>query len=874
MKLNIYIGIRGIGWNITDAEKVIDFGLKKNNINFDSYYEFMAGNPISKRIIRREKRQARRNLQRRKFQKEKLLSELYKDFHVKPDKTLHQQELLKLRIKAAQKKISTQELATVFYSYTKKRGYKSQRGVDEVGASDYLKEIKEHEDKLKEYPTLSAYLITLPSLKNVVIRRETYEKEFLQIIKFQGLESDVIQKYHKLIFYQRPLKKGKINNCKFETNRKVTHASNPYYEQLRIYRDAWNIKITDKLTNEIEIPDTIRFKIIEDLMQGKDITKAKVCKYLGLKNSKNYNWLSGLKIKGNLWRKITDRDINFYALWQDLRGLSDDEKVIELLKRKYQFDDLEIEDYFKYDIAKMSYSEYSEKAIKKLLPLIKKMKLKEAILQVYGKMEKSNNIYLRNLILEQLYSSTQSLIRALQKKYTIDKVQLELQYELKIGNKARKGIAKRNRKKEAERKEISKEIAKYAEATDYNIRKYELVKEQSFIDPYTQKKIELNKLFTNKYNLDHIIPKSLYFNFSNTNLVVTEKEVNQNKLRMTAYDFMAGSEKFLEFIKNSELPDKKKELLMTSEKDIPDAIEQAKDYNTKCFLALFQNSVNIPNRLINFYAKSFNLDTYTQDDLRYYLEKSFVIANLDEKIINKINNIRYSEDGYDLKLKYSTPNFSNITPYIQRVKFFRKVGDNIIIRGQLHEDTVYGQVKEIIGRDILGKEKVNYYYKIRKPVNALTKAMIGKIIDKGVKTFIEDKIAELGGFDAFKSFIEKNDLVFQGNKIKSISIKFSSDAMTKINRGYVYATPFGITKEGKFLSVFDALELLEKGIPFEGIYQKNDTVIYQGKLYYVYGIRKTGIVIRNIYDLTAKDKGITISKSKIKDLALIQKAEW
>ena len=71
MKLSVYCGLRSIGWTITDENKIVQCGVKRVNIPFDNYYEYIAGRPVSKRISRREKRQARRNLWRLKSRREK-----------------------------------------------------------------------------------------------------------------------------------------------------------------------------------------------------------------------------------------------------------------------------------------------------------------------------------------------------------------------------------------------------------------------------------------------------------------------------------------------------------------------------------------------------------------------------------------------------------------------------------------------------------------------------------------------------------------------------------------------------------------------------------------------------------------------------------
>jgi hypothetical protein len=43
MKLNIYVGLRAIAYVITQGCEVIKHGIKKVNVTFDNYYEFIAG---------------------------------------------------------------------------------------------------------------------------------------------------------------------------------------------------------------------------------------------------------------------------------------------------------------------------------------------------------------------------------------------------------------------------------------------------------------------------------------------------------------------------------------------------------------------------------------------------------------------------------------------------------------------------------------------------------------------------------------------------------------------------------------------------------------------------------------------------------------
>ncbi len=71
-----------------------------------------------------------------------------------------------------------------------------------------------------------------------------------------------------------------------------------------------------------------------------------------------------------------------------------------------------------------------------------------------------------------------------------------------------------------------------------DIKKYKLWLEQKYISPYTGKHISLSELFTDKYQIEHIIPQSRYFDNSMSNKVICESAVNQLKSNQTAYEFI------------------------------------------------------------------------------------------------------------------------------------------------------------------------------------------------------------------------------------------------------------------------------------------------------------------------------------------------
>jgi CRISPR-associated endonuclease Csn1 len=76
--------------------------------------------------------------------------------------------------------------------------------------------------------------------------------------------------------------------------------------------------------------------------------------------------------------------------------------------------------------------------------------------------------------------------------------------------------------------------------TKEEIQKYRLWLEQGYVSPYTGKTIPLSKLFTPKYEIEHIIPQSRFFDDSLSNKIICESCINPHpyKGHQTGYEFI------------------------------------------------------------------------------------------------------------------------------------------------------------------------------------------------------------------------------------------------------------------------------------------------------------------------------------------------
>ncbi len=209
---------------------------------------------------------------------------------------------------------------------------------------------------------------------------------------------------------------------------------------------------------------------------------------------------------------------------------------------------------------------------------------------------------LRNPLAEQLINEALKMFAEIWKqyKYKPDEVRIELARELKNSADERNKIykANENNRKINDRvkqrlRELSKETSlgnieryrlwsmqasepfpfpeKANEPTSGEIEKMRLWEDQKCVSPYTGQPIPLSQLFDKGlYDIDHIIPKSRYFDDSLTNKIVCERSVNIDKGNRTAWEyFETGSvtekilskEQFTNHVNQSFFGKKRKNLL-------------------------------------------------------------------------------------------------------------------------------------------------------------------------------------------------------------------------------------------------------------------------------------------------------------------------
>ncbi|MCU0418978.1 MAG: type II CRISPR RNA-guided endonuclease Cas9 [Cyclobacteriaceae bacterium] len=224
-----------------------------------------------------------------------------------------------------------------------------------------------------------------------------------------------------IIFYQRPLRtqKSSISSCSLESRKftdpegneqvaplRVVPKSNPYYQEFRIwkwirdlsiYRRADEVNVTSDFFKSVKDYE----KLFDELSKRKEIKQDALLKFLveqtGLKGkaasaeANKYRWnfvedkvypmnetysLIATRLeKVNSLPALFLSKMTEFQLWHIIYSITDKteyEKALKTFARKHKLDEASFVEHFrKFPPFKSEYASYSEKAIKKLLPLMR-----------------------------------------------------------------------------------------------------------------------------------------------------------------------------------------------------------------------------------------------------------------------------------------------------------------------------------------------------------------------------------------------------------------------------------------------------------------------------------------------------------------------
>ena len=509
-----------------------------------------------------------------------------------------------------------------------------------------------------------------------------------------------------IIFYQRPLKSKKllISDCPLEERiylgsdgKKTAHIkcapkSNPYFQEFRLWQFLSNLRIYErerKIDGKIKENIDVTAEFIPDygtladlfswLNDKESIDQKAILSYPGFQldkaSQKKYRWnyveeksYPANETRGSILKSLKKAGVpadfltseRQYELWHIMYSVDDKveiKKALEKFAERYSLPDEFAEVFSKQPPYEKDYASYSEKALKRLLTIMRAgkywsadaidSKTKERIEKIlsgeydekiaervrkkavklqsasdfqglpvwlacyviYNRHSESKDIEkwsspddidrylknfkqhsLRNPIVESVITETLRTVRDIWKaEGQIDEIHIELGREMKNPADKRKRITEQVLKNEntnlriramltefmnpefdidnvrpnspsqqeilriyensiLENTEIPDDIDAILKKFDSSdtakrptskeVLKYKIWLEQKYRSPYTGQIIPLGKLFTSEYEIEHIIPQSLYFDDSFNNKVICESEVNKLKGNSLGYPFI------------------------------------------------------------------------------------------------------------------------------------------------------------------------------------------------------------------------------------------------------------------------------------------------------------------------------------------------
>lgn len=298
--LGLDLGTNSIGWAVVELVdgtfKLLHKGVHIFQRGYGDEHQ-----DVSRASERTRIRSARKLIYRRKGRKIELLRLLGNEYHPisEEELTLWQKERkypvrkeiqewfklnpYELRVDAIDGKVlSKRELGRVFYHFTQRRGFKSnKKDISSLNENkkDLAKDVEYHQKYLKKYGDKTCSKVLFEKHKNAErirntseqneISRITLQNDFLLICQKQSLSQEFTEEVRKAIFEARPLKsqKGNVGKCVFEKNKLRCPLSSIEFEDYRMYSFISNIKIKKKGENEKEFKSLYEQNYIDNAVE-------------------------------------------------------------------------------------------------------------------------------------------------------------------------------------------------------------------------------------------------------------------------------------------------------------------------------------------------------------------------------------------------------------------------------------------------------------------------------------------------------------------------------------------------------------------------------------------------------------------------------
>ena len=450
-------------------------------------------------------------------------------------------------------------------------------------------------DELKQAQRLDS---PLPQFKGKTFSRRLHKEEFDKIWSVQkqfhqDLSDD---KYiilgDRTIFYQRKLKSAKhlVSKCAFYPTVRVIPASHPLFQLFRAWQEVNNLKAYHtKDGSQLDISHDIKLSIIQSLHHTVKLSSAALVKIIAKDFSLNTRQIKvsvdsilGLETPIAILKALQSVNIDrpelidfdpfkngndfdkqpALQLWHQLYSIEETDDLRESLQKTFKISETVADELIKVRL-RDGFGSLSARAIKKILPhlmdgltydkacslagfnhsfyLTKEENEKRVLADKINPIRRGD---LRNPVVEKVMNQLVNIINSILDHPDLgrpDAIHIEMGRELTASAKQRKSMQSGLKNNATLNDKARKELEKLGlqKISRKDIIKWKLGEECNWISIYTGNPISPSEVFnSDKYDVEHIIPRSRLFDDSFSNKTLCESELNRRKGNMTGFDFM------------------------------------------------------------------------------------------------------------------------------------------------------------------------------------------------------------------------------------------------------------------------------------------------------------------------------------------------
>jgi CRISPR-associated endonuclease Csn1 len=453
----------------------------------------------------------------------------------------------------------------------------------------------------------------------------------------------------------------------------------------------------------------------------------------------------------------------------------------------------------------------------------------------------------RNPIVQRSFSEMRKVVNALLDEYgPFDSIRVELGRELRKPKNDRLEIDKRNKKNRDENDIIREKLkteCRLETVSRADLERYKLWEQQNHQCIYTGKQISLNELFGGQVDVDHVLPYSRTLDDSRANKVVCTREANARKGNLTPaeacgrgiFDAQQLRERVEALARALKIDKQKASRFFIDDEGMAklygdDFTERALNDTryvgrlTATYLRYVCKDVIVSNgTLTDRLRRRWELDAVIPDlakigrawldekahsngqksraDHRHHAIDALVVALTDRSLIKRLSTLnargddgngKHYNDGRVLLPDCPIPGIKKLaTDCVDSIIVSHRV--NRKVRGQLHEETLYGRLRDAFGNQLVNENGIPLYV-VRKPLTSITMNEAHDILDPVVRRIVLERIEAHGGHKDNKlhpnTFLaplykERKDGT-KGPQIKRVRVAKASSGMQAIRNGTVF----------------------------------------------------------------------------------------